>query len=147
MPKARKTEAPPLIATTLGKETSFSGTLRFKDSLRIQGKFEGEIDSMGRLVIDGEAVVNARHIRASSVVIGGVVHGDIEAMDRIEMLPSAKVYGNVRTSKLRIGDGVVFEGKCEMIRDPLSFDPFATESGGAGEAAKAEAAESPKADS
>lgn len=126
MPKARKIEAPPLIATTLGKETSFSGTLRFKDSLRIQGKFEGEIDSMGRLLIDGDAVVNARRIRASSVVVGGVVHGDIEAADRLEMLPTAKVYGNVRTSKLRIADGVVFEGKCEMIRDPSAFDPFAT---------------------
>jgi cytoskeletal protein CcmA (bactofilin family) len=127
MPKAGKIEAAPLIATTLGKETNFSGTLKFKDSLRIQGKFEGEIDSMGRLIIDGDAIVNARRIRASSVVVGGVVHGDIEAVDRLEMLPSAKVYGNVRTSKLRIGDGVVFEGKCEMIRDPLSFDPFAAE--------------------
>jgi cytoskeletal protein CcmA (bactofilin family) len=124
MPKARKEEPAPLIATTLGKETSFSGILRFKDSLRIRGKFEGEIDSMGRLVIDDEAVVNARRIRASSVVVGGVVRGDIEAVDRLEMLPSAKVYGNVKTSKLRIADGVVFEGKCEMIRDPASFDPF-----------------------
>jgi cytoskeletal protein CcmA (bactofilin family) len=122
--KSRKDEAPPLIATTLGKETSFSGILKFKDSLRLRGKFEGEIDSLGRLVIDSEAVVNARRIRASSVVVGGVVHGDIEAVDRLEMLSSAKVYGNVRTSKLRIADGVVFEGKCEMIRDPGSFDPF-----------------------
>lgn len=125
MSKPRKEEPQPLIATTLGKETSFSGTLRFKDSLRIQGKFEGEIDSMGRLIIDCDAVVSARRIRASSVVVGGVVHGDIEAVDRLEMLPSAKVYGNVRTSKLRIADGVVFEGKCEMIRDPAAFDPFA----------------------
>lgn len=126
MPKPKRIETAPLIATTLGKETSFSGTLRFKDSLRIKGKFEGEIDSLGRLVIDADAVVNARRIRASSVVVGGVVHGDIEAADRLEMLPSAKVYGNVRTSKLRIADGVVFEGTCEMIRDPAAFDPFAS---------------------
>jgi cytoskeletal protein CcmA (bactofilin family) len=126
MSKARKDETFPVIATTLGRETSFSGTLRFKDSLRIQGKFEGEIDSLGKLFIDGDAVVNARRIRASSVIVGGVVHGDIEAADRLEMLPSAKVYGNVRTSKLRIADGVVFEGKCEMIRDPASFDPFSS---------------------
>jgi cytoskeletal protein CcmA (bactofilin family) len=131
MPKPRKDEAPPLIATTLGKETSFSGTLKFKDSLRIKGRFEGEIDSMGRLFIDGDAVVKARRIRASSVIVGGVVHGDIEAADRLEMLPSAKVYGNVRTSKLRIADGVVFEGKCEMIRDPSAFDPFSPAAEGA----------------
>ncbi len=125
MPKQRKPDSAPLIATTLGKETVFSGTIRFKDSLRIKGKFEGEIDAMGRLIIDADAVVNARKIRATSVVIGGVVRGDIEAADRLEMLPSAKVYGNVRTAKLRIADGVVFEGKCEMIRDPASFSPFA----------------------
>jgi cytoskeletal protein CcmA (bactofilin family) len=126
MPKARKDDSISLIATTLGRETSFSGILRFKESLRIQGKFEGEIDSLGKLFIDSDAVVNAHRIRASSVVVGGVVHGDIEAADRLEMLPSAKVYGNVRTSKLRIADGVVFEGKCEMIRDPASFDPFSS---------------------
>ncbi len=125
MAKARKDETAPLIATTLGKETSFSGTLRFKDSLRIKGKFEGEIDAMGRLIIDADAVVNARRIRATSVIVGGTVHGDIEAADRLEMLPTARVYGNVRTAKLRIADGVVFEGNCEMIRDPSSFSPFA----------------------
>ncbi len=125
MARTRKEEAPPLIATTLGKETSFSGVLRFKDSLRIKGKFEGEIDAMGRLIIDADAVVNARKIRATSVVIGGIVRGDIDAADRLELLPSAKVYGNVRTAKLRIADGVIFEGKCEMIRDPAAFSPFA----------------------
>ncbi len=124
MAKSRKGDAAGLVATTLGKETSFSGTLRFKDSLRIKGRFEGEIDAEGRLVIDPEAVVNARRVKAASVVVGGVVHGDIEALERLEMLPSAKVYGNVRTARLRIADGVVFEGSCEMIRDSSAFDPF-----------------------
>jgi len=125
MPKNRPDDDSPLIATTLGEETTFAGTLRFKDSLRIKGKFEGEIDAMGRLYIDTDAVVNARRIRATNVVVGGLVRGDIEAADRLEMLPTAKVYGNVRTAKLRIADGVVFEGSCEMIRDPQAFDPFA----------------------
>jgi len=129
MPKIKKDEAPPLIATTLGKETSFTGMLRFKDSLRIRGNFEGEIDAMGRLVIDADATVSARKIRATSVIIGGTVRGDIEAADRLELLPSAKVYGNVRTAKLRIADGVIFEGTCEMIRDPGAFNPFAAQSG------------------
>lgn len=125
MSKPRKDDDAPLIATTLGKETTFAGTLRFKDSLRIKGVFEGEIDAMGRLYIDADAVVSARRIRATNVVVGGMVRGDIEAADRLEMLPSAKVYGNVRTAKLRIADGVVFEGTCEMIRDPGTFNPFA----------------------
>ena len=129
MSKQRKADSLPLIATTLGKETSFAGTLRFRDSLRIKGSFEGEIDAMGRLVIDADATVSARRIRATSVIVGGIVRGDIEAADRLELLPTAKVYGNVRTAKLRIADGVIFEGTCEMIRDPGAFNPFASEIG------------------
>ncbi|MBL8966666.1 MAG: polymer-forming cytoskeletal protein [Spirochaetaceae bacterium] len=125
MPKTKAPDAAAQAATTLGAETSFSGTLRFKDSLRIRGKFEGEIEATGRLYIDADAVVTARRIRATSVTVGGTVRGDIEAADRIEMLPTAKIYGNVRTAKLRIADGVVFEGACEMIRDPAGFTPFA----------------------
>ncbi|HUW39662.1 MAG TPA: polymer-forming cytoskeletal protein [Rectinemataceae bacterium] len=129
MSKQKKSDPLPLIATTLGKETSFTGTLRFKDSLRIKGNFEGEIDAMGRLVIDADATVSARRIRATSVIVGGIVRGDIEAADRLELLPTAKVYGNVRTARLRIADGVIFEGTCEMIRDPGAFNPFAVDTG------------------
>lgn len=112
------------VKTTLGKETVFIGTLKFTDSLKIDGVFEGEIDATGFLWIDKGATVKVRRMRASSILVGGVVHGDIEAVDKIELLPSAKVYGNIRTSKLRIADGVVFEGKCEMIKNPASIDIF-----------------------
>lgn len=124
MAKTKLQDNAQVASTTLGSETYFSGTLRFRDSLRIRGKFDGEIDATGRLYIDPEAVVKARTIRATSVVVGGTVHGDIEAADRIEMLSSAKVYGNVRTARLRIADGVIFEGACEMIRDPAGYSPF-----------------------
>jgi cytoskeletal protein CcmA (bactofilin family) len=130
MAKQRKGDSDYLITTTLGAETGFSGVLRFSDSLRIQGSFEGEIDATGRLYIDSDATVNAKRIVAMSVVIGGTVRGDIEAPDRVEMLPSAKVYGKVRTARLRIADGVIFEGSCEMIRDPASFSPFNGKDGG-----------------
>ncbi|HOX19017.1 MAG TPA: polymer-forming cytoskeletal protein [Spirochaetales bacterium] len=112
------------VATTLGEGTSFSGTLGFSESLRIAGRFEGEIDARGLLVVDELATVKARLVKASSVVVAGVVHADIEAADRVELLSTARVYGNVRTARLRIADGVVFEGRCEMIRDPDAWDPF-----------------------
>jgi cytoskeletal protein CcmA (bactofilin family) len=46
----------------------------------------------------------------------GAVHGNIEATDRLEIHENGKLYGNIRTAKLKIADGVVFEGKCEMIK-------------------------------
>jgi cytoskeletal protein CcmA (bactofilin family) len=128
MAKASELKGNEPIATTLGRETVFSGTMRFTSSLKIDGNFEGEIESSGSLFVEEGAQVRA-NIRVGSVVIGGVVHGNIVATKKLEMLSTGRVYGNVTTSKLKIADGVVFEGKCEMIRDPDDVDIFASSVG------------------
>lgn len=110
-------------ATTLGRETNFDGTLKFKDSLKIDGNFEGKIISSGYLFIENGAVVKA-DIRVGSIVIGGVVRGNIEAAEKLEMLSTGQVFGNIRTAKLKIADGVVFDGKCEMIKNSDAIDVF-----------------------
>jgi len=110
--------------TTLGSETVFDGVMRFTESLKIDGNFKGEIESTGFLYIEKGAKVSA-DIKVKSLVIGGIVHGNIVATDSLEMLDSGEVFGNVKTSRLRIADGVIFEGKCEMIKDPDSLDVFA----------------------
>ncbi len=111
------------ISTTLGKETVFKGKMKFSESLKIDGNFEGDIESPGFLYIEDGAVVKA-DIKVRAVVVGGVVRGNIEAADRLEMLSTGQVYGNIKTSKLRIADGVVFEGKCEMIKGSSDVDLF-----------------------
>jgi cytoskeletal protein CcmA (bactofilin family) len=122
--KVRDRDADIEIRTTLGKETVFLGTLKFTESLKIDGRFEGEIDATGFLFISPEAEVKASSIRATSIIVGGTVYGDMEASEKLELLPSAKVVGNVKTSRLRIADGVIFEGQCEMIRSVLPADIF-----------------------
>ncbi len=102
------------VSTVLGRETSFEGVLEFKRPLQINGEFQGEIITDGVLLIGESAIVKA-NIRAGSVVVGGQVFGNIEARTRLEMLASGKVHGNIRTAKLQIADGVVFDGNCEMI--------------------------------
>ncbi len=111
------------IGTTLGDSTVFSGVMHFTDSLKINGRFEGEIISTGFLYVDSTAVIKA-DIQVDSIVIAGVVYGDIVAASHVEMLSGGKVYGNVRTARLRIADNVVFQGKCEMIKDPRTVDIF-----------------------
>jgi cytoskeletal protein CcmA (bactofilin family) len=113
------------IATRLGKDSRLKGNLRFSKSLKICGSFEGNIDSTGFLYIEEGAVVKADVI-AQDVVVAGEVHGNIEAKALVEMLPTGKIYGNVRAAKLRIAEGVVFEGKCEMIRNVEGIDVFST---------------------
>lgn len=111
------------IKTTLGSETHFNGTMRFSDSLKVDGKFHGEIISNGFLYVESGAEITA-NIKVGSIIIGGIVRGNIEATQQLEMLSTGKVYGNIKTAKLKIADGVVFDGKCEMIRNPESIDIF-----------------------
>ena len=111
------------ISTTLGKETVFKGTMKFSESLKIDGKFEGDIESSGFLYIEEGALIKA-DIKVRAVVVGGIVHGNITASEKLEMLSTGQVYGNIKTSKLRIADGVVFDGKCEMIKSDSNIDVF-----------------------
>ncbi|HKK48033.1 MAG TPA: polymer-forming cytoskeletal protein [Alkalispirochaeta sp.] len=107
----------------LGTGTRFSGTLRFKGSVTVRGEYEGQIDALGFLYIQDGAHVRA-DVSAERIIIGGTVHGNIEARDEVEMLPGCVVYGNVRAGRVRIADGVVFEGRCEMLRNSESLDVF-----------------------
>jgi len=110
--------------TTLGGETEFRGKMSFENVLRVKGRYQGNIDSSGFLMVEEGAEVRA-DIKVESVVIGGVVYGNIEAKDRLEILPTGKVFGNIRTTHLKIADGVLFEGKCDMIgNDRNNIDIF-----------------------
>ena len=123
MTKSGEIKGKEKISTTLGKETVFKGKMKFSESLKIDGNFEGDIESPGFLYIEDGAVVKA-DIKVRAVIVGGVVRGNIDASDKLEMLSTGQVFGNIRTSKLRIADGVVFEGKCEMIKSDTEIDVF-----------------------
>ena len=109
--------------TRLGSESLLKGELQFEDAMRISGRFHGKITSGGFLYIEEGAEIEA-DISVRDIVIGGTVRGNITALGMIEMLDNAQVYGNVRSAKLRIADGVIFEGSCEMIEKVENIDIF-----------------------
>lgn len=114
----------PRIRTRLGADTVLKGTLRFRESVEISGKLEGKIIAEGYLFVRDGAEIRA-DIRAQDIIVAGTVHGNIEATHRLEILETGRIYGNVRTAQFRVADGVIFEGKCEMIRDADAVDVFA----------------------
>ena len=97
-----------------GNSTSFNGYLRFKESLCIQGRFKGTIEAQGALIVDKGAVVEADHIAVTSLMVYGTVVGAVHAMDKIDLFPGAEVRGDLTATRLRIADGVLFEGQCTM---------------------------------
>jgi cytoskeletal protein CcmA (bactofilin family) len=114
--------------TVLGTETEFIGELTFKDNLVITGKFNGTINATGDLEISKEAVCNVSNISVNSVIISGKVRGDILSQKFVEMKNGSTIQGNVTTSRIRIEDGVDFQGKISMVESAEKTDLFSMNS-------------------
>jgi len=99
--------------TTLGEDTQFEGTLRFKDGLKIEGKFNGDISSEGILIIGKTGHVTAE-IAVGSIIVEGKVTGNIVANELVELRSSAELRGDITASKLKIEEGVIFVGKSDV---------------------------------
>jgi cytoskeletal protein CcmA (bactofilin family) len=97
-----------------GPGTHFTGMLRFRETLCIRGKFQGTIEASGALIVDKGAVVEADHIKVSSLMVYGAVKGAVQAEDKVDMFPGAELRGDITAARLRIADGVLFEGQCSM---------------------------------
>lgn len=96
-------------------EPEFSGEISFRDAIRVNGHIAGTVYSKrGTLIVDISATVDA-NVDVAVAVIGGTVNGDIVAHEKVEIGPSAKIYGNIWTRSIEIKNGAIFEGVCTMI--------------------------------
>lgn len=103
------------VTALLDQGASFEGQLTFEGTVRIGGRFKGEIFTKDTLVIDPGADVEAQ-IEAETVIISGVVKGNVFARRRVIMHPPAVLKGTVTTPSLQIDEGVVFEGASYMAK-------------------------------
>jgi cytoskeletal protein CcmA (bactofilin family) len=110
--------------TVLGGETRFKGILKFEDSLKIDGYFEGAIESPGFLMVETGSELIA-DISVGVLIVGGSIHGDVTATERLEVLPGGSIVGNIRCTNLIMAENTGFQGDCEMLRDPSGLDIFA----------------------
>ncbi|HRY85768.1 MAG TPA: polymer-forming cytoskeletal protein, partial [Candidatus Omnitrophota bacterium] len=99
----------------LDVDASMQGTISFKDpvNLRINGSFEGKLDTRGNLTIGENAKVTA-NIHGDSIVIAGKVSGDVVASRSLSILGTATLKGNLTTPRLSVGDGAMLQGLVTM---------------------------------
>lgn len=104
-----------IVNSIIGEGSEFKGEFNINGLLRIDGKFKGTIETDGKVLIgqSGEAITD---IKARVVVVGGSVRGNIFATERIIMLSSGRINGNIITPSLIMEDGVQFEGNCTINR-------------------------------
>jgi cytoskeletal protein CcmA (bactofilin family) len=103
-----------VINSLIGEGTSLRGEFDVKGVLRIDGNFEGIINGDGKILI-GEAGVAKSDIEASVIIIGGIVQGNVIASRKVTILSTGKLIGDIKTPRLVIEEGTVFEGKCTVL--------------------------------
>jgi cytoskeletal protein CcmA (bactofilin family) len=108
--------------TVLGPDASFKGEMSFDKGMRLHGKFEGKINSPGRLHIAKEAKLSA-DVEAGSIIVEGEVDGNLSASERIELKASARYKGDLAASKLVVEEGAAFTGHVSVGPDSPKGKP------------------------
>lgn len=113
MARAVKQIEDQIVNSIIGEGSEFKGEFKLNGLLRIDGKFKGTIDTDGKVLIgqSGEAVTD---IKARVVIVGGTVRGNIFASERVTLLSTAHIEGNIITNGLIMEEGVVFNGNCTI---------------------------------
>jgi cytoskeletal protein CcmA (bactofilin family) len=108
--------------TTIGENSFFEGRFAIRGSLRIDGRFEGQALLVDQLQIGPKGKVKTS-IMATSVVVEGLIIGNISASRRILLLSTARVLGDIKTPELIIQDGVILEGRCTISHMQIENTP------------------------
>lgn len=124
---------PGKIENVLGASTHFEGRLTSDGNIRVDGVFEGSIETAGNVIVGEQARVMA-DIVANGVQVWGAVKGNVSAAGRLEILSSGRVWGDIKVAALLIDEGGVFRGQCLMQGEgePLLIEGARIEDDGLG---------------
>jgi cytoskeletal protein CcmA (bactofilin family) len=124
----------------LNSDVEIKGTLKFSGELTFDGKLDGDINSEGSLNLGDNAVVKG-NLNVNNVVVRGKINGNIVAKEKIDIKTKTELFGDIRTPKLVIEEGVTFVGKSEVnpnkVAPTAPAPPTITEPAKSAEPAKA----------
>lgn len=97
----------------LAEGTHINGMLKFERAVRIDGRFEGNVKSKGKLILGPTAQVDAE-IEVGELEVQGKLRGKVTAKERLLIRDGGLVEANIVTGRLAIETGAIFRGNCEM---------------------------------
>jgi cytoskeletal protein CcmA (bactofilin family) len=106
-------EKPGELSTILGRGALIQGDLRVEHSLRVDGKVNGDVTSTDTLIVGAEGEITGQ-VSAKNLILGGKVFGSLVAPGRTVLESKSEFQGDIKTSKLVIDEGAIFDGKCSM---------------------------------
>ncbi len=101
------------VTTILGPGINWTGDLRGKGGVRIEGTMEGEIAMRGLIVVGETGKVTCKNLTADTVLVAGMVKGNITCQ-KLEIRSTGRIWGDVTTSSFASEDGAFFRGQMRM---------------------------------
>ena len=96
--------------SVLDAHLTITGDIETDGTLRIDGRLEGSV-RRGGIVILGVGASVKGSVSANEVVVGGTVEGDIRAVQRVELQPTAVVTGDIEAGTILIQEGGALRGR------------------------------------
>lgn len=114
------------INAFLGSGTDYQGKLNFQGAVRIDGNFNGEVESEGTLVVGKDARVEGV-LKIGQLVLSGKVIGEVTAKEKVVLHKTANLQGNLITPVLVVEEGAVLEGRVTMTSTASQMDDTETQ--------------------
>jgi cytoskeletal protein CcmA (bactofilin family) len=102
-----------LSSTFFGPNVTIDGTVTGSEPILIEGTVRGKINLTGELRVGTKARIEAI-VHAKNVTVEGKLTGDISADERVELVASSTVEGNIKAPKIVVAEGARFRGSVDM---------------------------------
>lgn len=113
-PQPRSLDTQPFSGGTfIGSNLTIDGTVTGSEPVLIEGTVRGKINLSGELRIGTKARVEAT-VHAKNVTVEGKLTGDVSADEKVELVASATVDGNIKAPKIVVAEGARFRGSVDM---------------------------------
>ena len=103
----------PEFGTVIGADANFKGELSFDSAAKLLGKFEGTINSKGRIYVADGSTCRAT-VKAKEVSVEGHVEGNVEAIDRVEIKNKGAITGDITAARMIMAEGASIDGHCRI---------------------------------
>ncbi len=106
-------EPPELRASFIGPKIRFQGEVLGDEDVVVEGYLEGRVKISKACRVGAHGVVLAE-VAAATVTIAGRVVGNVSAVERVELLSTGTLEGNIQAPRIVIGEGARFTGRIDM---------------------------------
>lgn len=108
------------INTVIGNGSAISGNIKVNGFVRVDGDIDGNLDTDGNVIVGENARIRG-NINAKSIIIGGIVLGNVTALESVKLLAQSAVIGDIISHKVQIENSAVFHGHCISLKNEEKF--------------------------